>query len=216
MQTAFAGDHALLVRRETLNLPGREKDVRKGQRRPAEHRANGSGPAFGSIEVQDVRELVREREAQPVVGVELAAARPHRVNHDRVERQGRGVSVGDLGLIREHDVRERWGHGAEPLIERAPRVFRDGRQPDGHAILTLMKVNEKVLRGQDTKPQAGVEQGGPAARGGRAERGRANEQRDDQALCARHLCETRNPRWAAGGCRSATVARRRRWSCTTG
>src|SRR4051812_31504182 len=60
MEAPFAGDRALLVRRQAFDLPRRQEQIRKRKRRTAENTAEHPGPAFRSIEVDDMRELVGE------------------------------------------------------------------------------------------------------------------------------------------------------------
>ena len=52
-----------------LDLPDRQEQVGKQHRQPAEHAAQPADPAAAAAEVHDVRVLVREHQAQPVVGV---------------------------------------------------------------------------------------------------------------------------------------------------
>ena len=92
MKPAFAGDHALLVGREPFDLPrpaetGSETRMRV---RP-KIAADDPRPPFRPIEVNDVRELVGERDAQPVVEREVAipTATPRR---SRSCRRGSGVA----------------------------------------------------------------------------------------------------------------------------
>src|SRR5262249_59398079 len=96
VETSLPGDGAFFERGEALDLPRREKQVGKRDDVAAEDRADAARPALGSIEMDDVRELMREDELQPVVGRELRSLRPRRVDDDRVVGKGRGVAVGQI------------------------------------------------------------------------------------------------------------------------
>ena len=69
VQAARGGDRALFVGGETLDLPRRQKQIGKRIRQAAEDASNKAGPSLRPIEMDDVRELVREGQPQPVVGV---------------------------------------------------------------------------------------------------------------------------------------------------
>src|SRR5207302_6902890 len=91
MEAAFTRYDALFVGREPFDLPDREKKIRKGEWHPSKRAADDTRPALGSIEVHDVRELVREDQAQPIVGIadEIGSGRPDRCDDDRVARKRR-------------------------------------------------------------------------------------------------------------------------------
>src|SRR5262245_37113825 len=66
---SHAGLRALFVSRDPFDLPGRQVQIWKRDGRSTEYGTHRSGPAHRPIEVHDVRELVHEDEAQPVVDV---------------------------------------------------------------------------------------------------------------------------------------------------
>ena len=164
VQPSFAGDHALLVRRQPFDLPRREEEVRKCVRCAPEDSANDSRPACRAIEVHDVRELVREHQTHPVVELGTGSGRRHRVQDHGVVRHRRGVPVVQFGLIGEHDLRSARRCEAERPLERAPRLFGDARQPLRQPILSLVKVDDEMFGRQRAEPQRRVEQR-DAARG---------------------------------------------------
>ena len=65
----FACQRTLLVGRQPLDLPCRQIEIRKCDVDAPEDAADDARPSFRSIEMHDVGELVREDEAQPVLGV---------------------------------------------------------------------------------------------------------------------------------------------------
>ncbi len=69
METAFSRDRALFISGQPLHLPERQEQIRECVRRAPEDVARDARPPFGSIEMHDVRELVREQEPQPVIEV---------------------------------------------------------------------------------------------------------------------------------------------------
>ena len=125
MQAPLTCDDAFLVRREPFDLPQRQEDVGKYVERPTDDPARDPRPAFRAIEVHDVRELVDEREPQPVVEIELRARRPHGVDDDRVVRHRGRVAVREFALVGEHDVGDRRRAHAERTLEPAPCVLGD-------------------------------------------------------------------------------------------
>ena len=165
----FAGDRALLVGRQPLDLPRRQIQIRKRVRRAAEDPARDARPPLRPIEVDDVCELVREGEAQPVVEHELRRRRPHRVDDDRVVGQRRGVAVRELGLIGEDDVRQTRRDDAERPLQRAPRLLGDCREPPGGALLIPIEVDDEVLGREDAECQRGIEPRGAVRRARRSD-----------------------------------------------
>jgi hypothetical protein len=180
MHPAGAGDRALLVGGEAFDLPGRQEQVRKRDRRPPEDRSHGARPAFGSIEVHDVRELVGQHQPQPVFDVEIGARRPHRVDDDRVVGQRGRVAVGEVRLIGEHHVGAARRRHRQRLLERAPRLFGDDRQPLRQRVLPLVKVDDEVLGRQAAEAERRIER----ARGGRPRQ--RGEQHGDRARLQTH------------------------------
>ena len=106
VQPPLAGERAFFIRREAFDLPDRQIQVRKTDRHAAEEPPDRSRPALRSIEVNDVRELVCEDQAQPIVDLanELVSCRPGGRHDDGVVRHRRRGAVGQFRLIDEHDV----------------------------------------------------------------------------------------------------------------
>ncbi len=120
----FAGDRTLLVRRQTFDLPLRQKDVRERNRRAAEDPSNDPRPAFRAIEVDDVRELVREDQTQPVIEIRAGSRRRHGVQDHGVVRHRRGVAIEQLGLVRQHHPRPARRGQTERLFEQPATSLR--------------------------------------------------------------------------------------------
>ena len=166
VQPSFARHHALFVHRKAFNLPDWQKEVRKGQRHAAEHAADGARPSKGSIEMEDVRVLVRENEPEPVVGEpdEIASGRPCGGDEDGVVRHRRCQPVGQLGLIDEHDVCLWRRRDAERLLQGAPRLLGDRRQSSGGARFSLVEVDDEVRSRQGPEGERGIDHAGRAGR----------------------------------------------------
>ena len=160
MEASVAGHDAFFVGRETFDLPRRQEHVRKSQGHAPEDAADQARPPFGSIEVDNVRELVRERDAQPVVDVadEFRSRRPHGVQDDRVVGQGRRVAVGELGLIGEHDVRPARRVDAEGLPQRAPCLLGNRTEAARQLLLALVVINDEVLGRPHPEMQRRIEE----------------------------------------------------------
>ena len=103
---AAARHRTLLVSREPFNVPRRQEEIRKGHRRTAEDAAQHARPRFGTIEVDDVRELVGEDQPKPVVGLadEVRAGGPRRGDHDHVVGNRRREAVREFRLIDQNHV----------------------------------------------------------------------------------------------------------------
>ncbi len=78
VQPSFAGDRAFFVGRQPLDLPRWQEQIRKGDDGSSEDVSHDPRPAFRPIQVHDVRELVGDHQAQPVVGREFGTTRPGR------------------------------------------------------------------------------------------------------------------------------------------
>ena len=187
MKTALAGDDTLLVGREPLDLPRRQKPVGKRVGGTAENRAGDSRPSFRPIEVDDVRELVGERNAQPVIEGELRSGRPHRVDHDRVARQRCRVAVPQFGLVGENDAGQSGRADAEARPEEVPGLFGDRAQTLREAPFSLVKVDDEMFGSQLAEPKGRIEQAGGVR--GRCRQQNASEQRGDR--WTRHVSHAR-------------------------
>ena len=133
-----------------------------------------------------MRELVDEHEAQPVVRVELQPGGRSRVDDNRVVGKRCRVSVREVGLVGQYDVRQRRRPDAQRLRKGPPGILRDGRQPQGQVVGVLMEVDAEVLCSKHSKSEGGIESG---CRIGdcRARRRQANEQRERQSSSVTHL-----------------------------
>ena len=157
VQPPFTGDPALFVGRQPFDLPRRKEQVRKGVRRPAEDAARDARPAFRSIEVHDVRELVREYQAEPVVELGAGSGRRHRIEDHGVVRHRSGISIEQFGLVGEHDVCEARRGEAERLLERVPGLLGDSRQALRERVFTLMELDDEVLGRERAETQRRIE-----------------------------------------------------------
>ena len=202
VQPSFARDRALLVGREPLDLPLRQEDVGEGVRRASEDISSDPRPAFGAIEVDDVRELVREEQAQPVVRLRVRSRRRDRVEDHGVVRHRRRVAVEQLGLIGEHDLRPARGGHAQPPLERAPGVLGDDGQALREPVLALVEVDDEMLGRKGAEAERGIEERG-AARGAPA-----GEQEDDG--CGQRACAAPHHRGAADADGDSRAARERK------
>ena len=192
VQPSFSGDRALFVRRQSLDLPGRQEEIWKRVGRASEDRARHPRPAFGSIEVHDVRELVREDQAQPVLRLGVRSGRGHGVEDHGVVRDRRRVAVEQLGLIRQDDPGHRRRRDAERTQKRAPRVLGDARQPLRQALLASMEVDDEVFGRQPAEAQRRIDK---RCRAGRAGKQQYHERCREPARHGRcpHCCGV----WAA-------------------
>ena len=155
----LAGEGAFLVRRDAFDLPDRKIQVRKRDRRAAKNVPEHPGKTFGSIEVHDMGELVREHEVQPIVDVadEFVSGRPGGRDDDGIVRHRRGGSVGKLGLIDEHDVRSCRRRDPEPFAERRPGLFRNSGEPARERFSALVEMDGEMVRADRAKPQRRIE-----------------------------------------------------------
>src|SRR5262249_2340192 len=193
-----ASHRALFIRGDSLDLPRWQKEIGKREGNASENMSCRPGPTLGSIEVQDVCELVCENQAQPVIGQAdgVDPARPHRTDQDRVVRQRRRQTVGELGLIGENDVGQPGVCRSQPNCEIVPRLLSDVRETGGQTIFAAMKIDDEMLRRVSSKTVGWIEDGRVRNRFGACPRQQANEERPGQALYARHLSETESPRQA--------------------
>ncbi len=109
---AGAGELRLVVHRDAFRHPARRVGVRKEERVAAEHELPGAPQATRAVEMEDVRQLVRDHQIHPVVD-ELQRVRVDgrtRVDHDPVRRKERRVAVRRVVVVPDHDVHDaaRW------------------------------------------------------------------------------------------------------------
>src|SRR5205823_9926036 len=69
MHAPFARQSAFFVGRQPLDLPDGQIEIRERHVDASEDATDDARPSFRSIEMHDVRELVREDKPQPVLGV---------------------------------------------------------------------------------------------------------------------------------------------------
>ena len=131
--------------------------IREQHRNATEHAAQAADPAAAAIQVHDVRVLVGQDQAQPVVGVadEAVAAGRRRGDFDRVARNGRRPSVRQVVLVDEDHVHAR-GRPAERGVQLVPNLLRDRRHPARERGLPLMKMNVEMPRRQRPEAEAPV------------------------------------------------------------
>ncbi len=103
---ARAGEVRLLVDGHSLEQPRRRVQIRKRRRRATEDVLAERPDAAHAIEVEDVRQLVRDHQLRPIVRVAERRLRDRRigVDDDAIRRKRRGVSVGEVGVVGEDDV----------------------------------------------------------------------------------------------------------------
>ena len=215
VQPSHRGQPALFERCQAFDLPCRQQEIRKRERRPAKHRTHPARPAARSIEVDDVGVLVREDQLEPVVRVadQFRAGRGGGADGDGVIRNRRRPAVGELRLVDQDDVRFRLHRHAERRLQPEPRLLRNSRHPGGEAFLSAMKVDDEVLGRDRPEPQPWIESGRRGQRSG-------GQHRDDQANeleCRRapHAGENGNRRLARDEGRRGPAGRWRSSSCAT-
>ncbi len=154
---SFTRQRALVVRRDAFNLPEREKQIRKEHRGPAEHAAKAADPPAGLVEVHDVRVLVREHQAEPVIGVPNRAVARRRGSRDldQVVRRRRRPAVREVGLIHEDDVHAA-ARRAELRAELAGNLLGNARQAARERFLTLVEVDIEARRRDRPEAEAGI------------------------------------------------------------
>ena len=152
----------------------RKKEVGKDDRMASDHLSKSACPPSRSIEMHDVRELVREHRAQPVRSLadEFRSRRPRGGDDDRVVRHRRREPVCQIRLIDEHYVRQRGRRNTKRAFDRAPQLLGDHGEPTGGALLTLMEVDDEVRRRERPEPVHRIERGCPGA-------GRAGQDHQD-------------------------------------
>ena len=151
---AAARQPRLVVGRQPLRHPARLIGVWKGTRDAAEHALNHAPHALGAIEMEDVRELVRRDEAQPVVEVlEAGVGRGGGGEHgEPVRREHRREAVGRVDVVAEHDV-----------DDTARRMQLVAQQLVGALSLPRLALGRRARRGSEVDPEVRGVQGAPAA-----------------------------------------------------
>ena len=106
LDAARAGELRLLVDRESFGEPRRRIRVGKERRGAAEDVLAERPDAARAIEMEDVRELVRDDELRPVVRVAERRLRDGRigVDDDAVRGERRGGAVGEIDVVGEDEV----------------------------------------------------------------------------------------------------------------
>jgi hypothetical protein len=169
---SFAGHAAFLVRGEPLNLPHGQKEIREHERRAAEHAPYAAHDAAGSIQMEDVRVLVRKRDVEPVgrIADQFLGRGRRRRQLDDVVRDGIRPAVRHVVLIDEDHVHAARRHPERGLESRA-HALGDRAETAGQNLFSLMGVHVEVRRAPGPEAQARI-----VARGRARERRRQEDQ----------------------------------------
>jgi hypothetical protein len=135
----------LLERREPFDLPGRQEEIGEHQRRASEDPAHAAHEAPRSIEMQDVRVLVGERDLQPVgrVADRFLTRRRHGGDLDRIVWKRVRPAVRHVGLIDEDHLHPAARH-PERRLELRAQALRDRGEPARQRVLALVGVDVEV------------------------------------------------------------------------
>ena len=168
-------DARLVVDRETLDQPVGRVEVGEESRHPSEHAARQPPPAAREIELEDVRELVREPHVQPGVVVPQldVARRRRREDERRGDRVLGGEAVGVVGVVAD-DHLDATPRGREPRGEGRVRRLCVGGRLDAERFGLGADVHAEVHGLQREPPACRVHlrQRRPGNAGGEAQRPR--------------------------------------------
>ena len=143
---ALRGEVAFDIRRQSLDLPAGQEQVREGQRRAAEHPTHQPGPAPRLVKVHDVGVLVYQQQPQPVVCApdHTVSGRRRHVHEDDVPGQHRGEAVRIVPLVGQDNVRQLGSIQVQCGPDLAPHLFDHAGQAQGKRLLILMRVDDEM------------------------------------------------------------------------
>ncbi len=151
-----AGEIRLLVDRHSLEEPRRRVEIREGRRRAAEDVLAQRPDAAHAIELEDVRQLVRDHHLCPIVRVAKRALVHRRigVDDDAVRRERARGSVREVDVVAERDVDHaaRRVHLARELVVRPLRV---GGETARQRLERRVEIDAEVARREGAPGEVG-------------------------------------------------------------
>ncbi len=142
-----AREIALEVDRESLGRPSGQVLIREERGRPAENVLRHTPPSACAIQMEDVRELVRDDEREPVIVVaeREIIQRRMRVDDHAIRWEWRRRSIREVDVVCHHQI-DRASRLHEPLGQLRVRALRAHRRAARRGLERWREVDVKMLR----------------------------------------------------------------------
>ena len=147
LHASEAGEITLVVDREPFCHPPGQIQIGKERGRAAEDVLREPPPSARAIEMEDVRELVRDDEREPVIveAERQVVERRMRVHDHAIRGKGRRRSVREVDVVRDHEI-DRPARLDELRREPRVRTLRAHRRASRRRLERWREVHVKVLR----------------------------------------------------------------------